>query len=130
MQDYNDARIGRKLIDRIRGLARETGEVRIMEVCGTHTMAIGRFGIRRLLPENVKLISGPGCPVCVTPGEYIDNAADIGLSCDVTVATFGDMVRVPGDRTSLERARAEGARVRVVTSPLAVSYTHLTLPTN
>lgn len=120
MQDFNDPGIGKELIARIGSLAEKTGPVRIMEVCGTHTMAIGRFGIRKLLPEHIHLISGPGCPVCVTPGEYIDNTARIALSEDITVATFGDMIRVPGIHTSLELARAEGARIEVITNPLDI----------
>lgn len=120
MQNFNDPDIGKKLIERIEKLAEKAGPCTIMEVCGTHTMAIGRFGIRRLLPDTVRLVSGPGCPVCVTPGDYIDTAADIALSEDVTVATFGDMVRVPGIRTSLEQARAQGARITVITNPLDI----------
>ena len=88
-----------------------------MEVCGTHTHEIFRLGIRRLLPENVKLISGPGCPVCVTPADYIDEAVFLALEKGVTVTTFGDLVRVPGTRMSLAGARAEGAKVKTVYSP-------------
>ena len=89
-----------------------------MEVCGTHTHEIFRLGIRRLLPENVKLISGPGCPVCVTPADYIDEAVFLALEKGVTITTFGDLVRVPGTRMSLADARAEGAKVKIVYSPL------------
>jgi len=92
--------------------------VRLMEVCGTHTMQLFRSGIRAMLPPNVKLLSGPGCPVCVTPMGVIEAAIEIAGLDDVVLATFGDMVRVPGSRTSLERAKAEGADVRVVYSPL------------
>lgn len=92
-------------------------EVKIMEVCGTHTMQIHRFGIHQMLPENVKLISGPGCPVCVTPNSYIDTAIELAKK-GITIATFGDMVRVPGSRSSLEKIRAEGGKVRVVYSPM------------
>ncbi len=92
-------------------------EVKIMEVCGTHTMQIHRFGIHQMLPPEVKLISGPGCPVCVTPNEYIDFAVELARA-GLTVTTFGDMVRVPGSYSSLEKARAEGADVRVVYSPM------------
>jgi hydrogenase expression/formation protein HypD len=93
-------------------------DVRLMEVCGTHTMALFRSGIRALLPPNVKLLSGPGCPVCVTPMGLVDAAIAIARRDGVSLATFGDMVRVPGSRSSLERARAEGADVRMVYSPL------------
>jgi len=87
-----------------------------MEVCGTHTMAIARFGLRDLLPDNVRLISGPGCPVCVTPKEYIDYALALAREPAVTVATFGDMMRVPGSSGTLLSARAAGADVRVTYS--------------
>jgi hydrogenase expression/formation protein HypD len=97
--------------------------LRIMEVCGTHTHEIFRLGIRGLLPPQVRLISGPGCPVCVTPPGFIDEAVMLGLEHDVTVCTFGDLVRVPGTDMSLAGARSKGARVQVVYSPLdAVDY--------
>ena len=91
--------------------------VRIMEVCGTHTHEIFRLGIRRLLPSQVELISGPGCPVCVTPVGFIDEAVYLALEKQVTICTFGDLVRVPGTKKSLADARAEGARIRIVYSP-------------
>jgi hydrogenase expression/formation protein HypD len=91
--------------------------VRLMEVCGTHTMVAFRSGLRSLLPESVRLISGPGCPVCVTPNGYIDAAIELCRRPEVTVATFGDLVRVPGSDSSLERERAGGASVQVVYSP-------------
>lgn len=87
-----------------------------MEVCGTHTMAVARFGLRKLLPANVRLISGPGCPVCVTPKEYVDHAVALARKPGVVVATFGDMMRVPGSSADLLRLQAEGADVRVVYS--------------
>lgn len=89
-----------------------------MEVCGTHTMAIHRNGIPSLLPEKLNLLSGPGCPVCVTPVSYLDHAIELARLDGVVLATFGDLIRVPGSYSSLERARAEGARVEVVYSPL------------
>jgi hydrogenase expression/formation protein HypD len=92
--------------------------VRIMEVCGTHTMAIARHGLRAPLRRAAKLISGPGCPVCVTPDGYVDAAIALAAIPGVTIATFGDMVRVPGSGASLEQARAGGADVRIVYSPL------------
>lgn len=94
--------------------------VTFMEVCGTHTMSIMRYGLRACLPSSVRLVSGPGCPVCVTPGDFIDRAAAVAQVPDVAVATFGDLVRVPGSRTSLERTRAQGGDVRIVYSPLQV----------
>lgn len=99
-------------------LARQVGRnVRFMEVCGTHTMVAFRTGLRHLLPANVHLVSGPGCPVCVTDTNYIDAAVELSRRPDVIVATFGDLMRVPGSESSLERERAAGAQVRVVYSP-------------
>ncbi len=92
--------------------------IRLMEVCGTHTVAAFRSGLRSLLPEAVELLSGPGCPVCVTPIRTVDTALALARRPGTVIATFGDMVRVPGTRGSLERARAEGAAVQVVYSPL------------
>ena len=80
--------------------------VRIMEVCGTHTHEIFRLGIRQILPPQVELISGPGCPVCVTPIEYIDEAVWLALEKKVTLCTFGDLLRVPGTEMSLAGARS------------------------
>jgi len=91
--------------------------VRIMEICGTHTMAIARHGIRELLPPNVDLVSGPGCPVCVTEAGYIDVALDLARR-GVCMATFGDMIHVPGSDGTLAGARAAGAAVEVCYSPL------------
>ena len=91
--------------------------VRIMEVCGTHTHEIFRLGIRKLLPPQVELISGPGCPVCVTPVGFIDEAVYLALEKKATICTFGDLVRVPGTKKSLADARAEGAKIRIVYSP-------------
>jgi hydrogenase expression/formation protein HypD len=97
--------------------------VRIMEVCGTHTHAIFQYGIRQILPAPVRLISGPGCPVCVTEPGYIDEAVELALDKGAVIATFGDLVRVPGSSMSLQKARAEGAEVKVVYSPLdALAY--------
>ena len=86
--------------------------VRIMEVCGTHTHEIFRLGIRKLLPEQVELISGPGCPVCVTQVGFIDEAIYLALERQVTICTFGDLVRVPGTNMSLAGAREKGAKMR------------------
>ena len=98
-------------------------DARFMEVCGTHTMVAFRTGLVQLLPPNVKLISGPGCPVCVTDTSYIDAAIDLCRRPNVIIATFGDLLRVPGSESSLERERASGAQVRVVYSPMdAVNF--------
>ncbi len=103
--------------ERIRRLMPRGRLLRIMEVCGTHTHAVCRFGLGAILPENLKLISGPGCPVCVSSREYIDSAIFLASDPLNIVITFGDMLRVPGGRGSLEQARGEGADVRVVYSP-------------
>ena len=92
--------------------------VRIMEVCGTHTHEIFRLGFRKLLPEQVELISGPGCPVCVTQVGFIDEAIYLALERQVTICTFGDLVRVPGTNMSLAGARERGAKIRIVYSPV------------
>ena len=98
-------------------------KLRIMEVCGTHTHEIFRLGIRKILPEQIELISGPGCPVCVTPVGFIDEAIALALEHQAVVCTFGDLVRVPGTRSSLADARAKGANVKIVYTPMdAVDY--------
>ena len=106
----------RALIERIHGLVDEP--VSLMEVCGTHTVAISRFGLRSLMPESLRLLSGPGCPVCVTPLAEIDRAIAIAREPGVILTTFGDMMRVPGTESSLEREKADGADVRIVYCPL------------
>ena len=92
----------------------------LMEVCGTHTMAIARSGLRTLLPGNIRLLSGPGCPVCVTPAEVIDGVLELAMEKNVILTTYGDMLRVPGSNPgdSLLRRRALGARVEIVYSPV------------
>ena len=92
-------------------------DFRIMEVCGTHTHEIFRQGIRRILSPKVSLISGPGCPVCVTPVSFIDEAVYLALEKGCTITTFGDLVRVPGSKMSLAGARAKGAKIKVVYAP-------------
>jgi hydrogenase expression/formation protein HypD len=105
-------------MNRLRELAKRVGRaVTLMEVCGTHTMAAFRSGLRQVLPPNVRLISGPGCPVCVTDTAYLDAAIALARRPGVMVTTFGDLVRVPGSESSLEQERATGADVRVVYSP-------------
>ena len=103
----------RQIVESYRGR-----KLRIMEVCGTHTHEIFRLGIRKLLPPRIELISGPGCPVCVTPAGYIDEAVTLALDHGATICTFGDLIRVPGSETSLAGARPKGAVVKPVYSPL------------
>ncbi len=93
-------------------------QISLMEVCGTHTVSIFRHGIRSLIPPSIKLLSGPGCPVCVTPIGDIDKMLYIAKQSNVILTTFGDMMRVPGSKGSLYNAKAEGANVRMVYSPL------------
>ena len=90
--------------------------ISIMEVCGTHTVSIFRSGLRALLPDNLRLVSGPGCPVCVTAQRHIDAALDLAVQPGAILVTYGDMLRVPGRHGSLERLRATGADIRVVNS--------------
>ena len=90
--------------------------VQFMEVCGTHTVSIFRTGLRSMLPVNLRLVSGPGCPVCVTAQRHIDAAIELSLRPNVIIATYGDMVRVPGRAGSLEKRRADGAQIRVIGS--------------
>jgi hydrogenase expression/formation protein HypD len=99
-------------------VARQGRALALMEVCGTHTMAISASGIRRTIDPRLRLLSGPGCPVCVTAQEEIDACIELAARPGLTVVTFGDMLRVPGSGGSLEQARSRGADVRVVYSPL------------
>jgi len=117
--EFRDRALVQNMAGNIRRMAdRLTASVNFMEVCGTHTMSIYQYGIRSLLPENVRLVSGPGCPVCVTPISYVDKAlACTADPCNI-VATFGDMLRVPGSHSSLMEQRAQGADIRIVYSPL------------
>lgn len=120
IDEYRDPDIARALVSRIRKRSEKLrGEITIMEVCGTHTHSINRFGIKGLLPGNVRLVSGPGCPVCVTSIEDIDKTLFLAKGEGVIFATFGDMLRVPGTGgASLEMIRGDGAEVAVVSSPL------------
>ncbi len=117
IDEFRDPALARAVVARIEA-AWDGPPVRVMEVCGTHTMAIARSGIRSLVSTRVALISGPGCPVCVTPDGYIDAAIALGRRDEVVLATFGDMVKVPGTESSLEKERGKGAAVRIVYSPL------------
>ena len=108
----------RRLEQIIRGY--DGSPIQLMEVCGTHTHEISRLGIPSLLPENLSLLSGPGCPVCVTPAAYIDEAAEIALRPGHTLLSFGDMLRVPGNKTSLLLAKAAGGSVQLMYSPMDV----------
>lgn len=116
MDEYRDASAARALAEAIAKEAIHSWT--LMEVCGGQTHAIVRFGLDELLPKNVALVHGPGCPVCVTPIELVDKAVEIAEKPDVIFCSFGDMLRVPGSRSDLQRARAAGGDVRAVYSPL------------
>lgn len=107
----------RQLADRLKNRILRRS-VHIMEVCGTHTTQFFHTGVKDLFPENLSLVDGPGCPVCVTPNRYLDRAIEIARQYDVILATFGDMMRVPGSTGSLQKEKAAGRRVEVVYSPL------------
>ncbi|MDD7178362.1 MAG: hydrogenase formation protein HypD [Lachnospiraceae bacterium] len=95
-------------------------DISVMEVCGSHTAAISKYGISGLLSPKLHLISGPGCPVCVTPTGYIDRLIGLSMEADTTVVTFGDLIRVPGREKSLAEAKGEGASVVMVYSPMDI----------
>ncbi|MFI0941406.1 hydrogenase formation protein HypD [Streptomyces sp. NPDC021020] len=116
IEEFRDPDLARRLLDRIR--ATVTRPWALMEVCGGQTHTIIRHGIDQLLPDEVELIHGPGCPVCVTPLEVIDKALEIASRPDVIFCSFGDMLRVPGTGRDLFGVRGEGGDVRVVYSPL------------
>ncbi|MBK5247703.1 MAG: hydrogenase formation protein HypD, partial [Peptostreptococcaceae bacterium] len=95
-------------------------EIKLMEVCGTHTASIFKSGIRSLISPEIKLISGPGCPVCVTPTSYIDKCINYAMMENHVLVTFGDMIKVPGEKASLSSAKGEGAKVEIMYSPFEV----------
>lgn len=114
---FRDPLRAAELAEDIRRLARGKS-FRLMEVCGTHTVAIARSGLKSLLPPEVRLISGPGCPVCVTPQETIDRMIARASRPETILATFGDMLKVPGSVSSLKKEKDRSADVRVIYSPL------------
>ena len=116
IEEYRDYNLIQKLAEHVRRNA--TGKYIFMEVCGGHTSAIQRFGIPSLLPPGIELISGPGCPVCVTGTDFIDKAVSYSKMKDVVLASFGDLIRVPGSRSTLEKERSSGADIRIVFSGL------------
>lgn len=118
IDEYRDPELAGKLLGGIEKSAARLGRpATFMEVCGSHTQAIGRYGIRKMLPGSIRLISGPGCPVCVTSVQDIDTALWLAARPNVVFATFGDMLRVPGTGgRNLQQLRSEGADIRIVTS--------------
>src|SRR5258705_7606498 len=116
IDEYRQSDLAIKLAEQIERLTDRP--LKLMEVCGGHTHTIFKYGIEDLLPENIEMIHGPGCPVCVIPLGRVDDAISIAQQPDVIFTTFGDAVRVPGSKTSLLDAKADGADVRMVYSPL------------
>ncbi len=114
MDEYRDPAFAQSLVEQIRKKSNQ--KIRLMEVCGTHTVSIFRSGIRDLLSDTIDLISGPGCPVCVTAQNEIDAFIALAQKENVIIATFGDLMRVPGTDTSLQKQKAEGADIRIVYS--------------
>ena len=114
LEEYRDSEISRQLADRIRKINKK--DIRLMEVCGTHTVSIFRSGIRSILPDTISLISGPGCPVCVTAQREIDAFIELSKVDGVIITTFGDLMRVPGTASSLQKERANGRDIRMVYS--------------
>lgn len=115
--EYQDPDLARRMIERICDLSSKIpGEIRLMEVCGTHTTAIGKTGVRKLIPEKVELLSGPGCPVCVTPNSYLCKAFHYSRTSDVIITTFGDMMRVPVSGNSLEKEKSDSGHITIVYS--------------
>lgn len=116
IDEYRDKELVTKLLDQIKAVSKKP--IALMEVCGGHTMSIQKFGIPSLLPDTIKLISGPGCPVCVSDRKYIDQAIAYARLDNVIITTYGDLIRVPGSTSSLDQEKAKGADVRIVYSIL------------
>ena len=117
IDEFRNKNLISKTAQRIREIMPKDN-INIMEVCGTHTQSFCRFSLDKLLPQNLRLISGPGCPVCVSPQEYIDGAIQLAQDRDKIILTFGDMLRIPGSSSTLEKERAKGANVSIVYSAL------------
>lgn len=117
IEEFRNKDILKKLALEIDRISDKSKTYNFMEVCGTHTMNIFRFGLKEMLPQNIRLISGPGCPVCVTPSASIDRMLSYSELKDAIIVTFGDMMKVPGSNESLIEKKAKGAKVKVVYSP-------------
>ncbi len=114
IDEYRDPDLARMLVKKIQAVSHK--DLRLMEVCGTHTMSIFKHGIRSVLPKNIMLLSGPGCPVCVTAQKDIDAFVEFAKKKNVILTTFGDLMKVPGSGSTLAKEKAEGADVRIVYS--------------
>ena len=123
VDEFRDPAAGKKLVGRIEQLLEQTGRtaadpIKIMEVCGGHTHSIFKFGLEEMLPDSIELVHGPGCPVCVLPVGRVDDAISLAEEPGAVFCTFGDAMRVPGSKKSLLQAKAEGADIRTVYSPV------------
>lgn len=118
VDEFRDPVLIQKTAEEIRRLIDPNRHYRIMEVCGGHTFSIYRFGLQDLLPPNIELVHGPGCPVCVLPMGRVDDGLSLSENLRVILAAFGDMMRVPGRRGSPLELKARGADIRMVYSPL------------
>lgn len=116
LDEYRDKELAQAILSEIKYVSKR--RIRLMEVCGGHTMAIRKYGIHNLLPNTIELLSGPGCPVCVTHRSFIDKAIAYCTMPDTIITTYGDLIRVPGSFSSLDQEKAKGADVRIVYSTL------------
>ncbi len=118
--EFRNPKNAAEILEKIKKYSPKSGEIRIMEICGTHTMAIARSGLKSVLPPSVRLISGPGCPVCVTPANVIDSILELSLRDNVLITSYGDLLRVPGSThgDSLLARKSLGAKVESVYSPV------------
>ncbi|MEA3496816.1 MAG: hydrogenase formation protein HypD [Bacteroidota bacterium] len=116
IDEFRNKEKAKKIVRAIENIS--TKEIKLMEVCGGHTMSIQKFGIPSLLPPQIELLSGPGCPVCVTDRKYIDQAIAYARLDNVIITTFGDLIRVPGSSSSLDNEKAKGRSIKIVYSIL------------
>ncbi len=116
IDEYRNKELAQKILEEIRAIS--VKNISLMEVCGGHTMAIQKFGIPSLLPENITLLSGPGCPVCVSSKKFIDQSIAYSRLKDVIITTYGDLIRVPGSSSTLRKEIGKGADIRIVFSIL------------
>jgi hydrogenase expression/formation protein HypD len=116
LDEYRDKEIAQNLVSEISNISKNS--LRIMEVCGGHTMAIRKYGIHNLLPPTIELLSGPGCPVCVTNRNFIDKAIKYSKRSNTIITTYGDLIRIPGTNSSLDKEKAKGADIRIIYSTL------------
>ena len=123
VDEFRDPQMARRVLERIHAVVEEiptTAQrpLQIMEVCGGHTHSIFRYGLEELLPDKIEMVHGPGCPVCVLPMGRVDDCVAIAEQPDVIFTTFGDAMRVPGSKKSLQQANSDGCDVRMVYSPM------------